>query len=64
MIEAWNKNCVVLIFKFKGDVQVYENYRWIKLISHSITIYEKIIDKRVRSKTSVKENSLGLRLEC
>ena len=57
--EAWRKSCVVPIFKGKGDVQDCGNYRGIKLMSHSMKIWEKIIDKRVRGETTVTRNQFG-----
>ena len=50
---------MVPIFKGKGDVQDCGNYRGIKLMSHSMKISENIIDKRVRSETTVTRNLFG-----
>lgn len=40
------KSFVIPIFKGKRDVQKYGNYRSIKLVSHSIKICKKIINKK------------------
>jgi len=51
---------VILIFKCKGHIQKCGNYKDIKLMSHTIKIYEKIIDKIIIiSKTSVTKNQFG-----
>ena len=36
------------IYKEKGDVQECQNYRGIKLLSHTMKISERIVDKKVR----------------
>jgi len=50
---------MVPIFKGKGDVQECKNYKSIKLMSHNMKIWEKIIDKRIKSETSVSRNQFG-----
>jgi len=56
-VEGKCQKCVVLpILKGKGNIKEYGNYRGIRLMSHSMTIWEKIIDKRIRSETSVIKN--------
>ena len=41
------------IYKEKGDVQECQNYRGIKLLSHTMKIWERIVDKRVRGEVEV-----------
>ena len=57
--ELWRKSILVPIFKGKGDVQVCGNYRGIKLMCHSMKVWEKVIDKRIRSETAVSKNQFG-----
>ena len=59
MPELWRKSILVPIFKGKGDVQECGNYRGIKLMSHSMKIWEKVIEKRLRSETTVSRNQFG-----
>ena len=50
---------LVPIYKEKGDVQECQNYRGIKLLSHTMKIWERIVDKRVRGEVEVAEEHLG-----
>jgi len=38
---------------------MWEPYRSIKLVSHSVKIREKIIEKRIRSEKSMSQNQFG-----
>ena len=46
--EEWRDSVIVPIFKEKGDIQDCGNYRVIKMISHTMKIWERIIDRRLR----------------
>ena len=48
---------LVPIFKEKGGIQDCGNYKDIKMISHTIKIWEIIIDRRLREETSLQEKS-------
>ena len=45
--------------KNKGDAQVCRNYRVIKLLSHTMKLWERVIEKRIRRETIIKENQFG-----
>ena len=53
MPEEWRRSILVLIFKNKGDVQSCINYRGIKLMSHSMKLWERVIEHCLRRVTSV-----------
>lgn len=36
MPKEWRKNCLISIFKGKGDVKKYGNYRNIKLMNYDL----------------------------
>ena len=56
MPEEWRDSVIVPIFKEKGDIQDCGNYRGIKMISHTMKIWERIIDRRgLREETSIGE---------
>jgi hypothetical protein len=38
MPDEWRRSILVLIFKNKGDIQSYTNYRGIKLMNHTIKL--------------------------
>ena len=50
---------IVPIFKQKGNIQDGGNYRGIKMISHTMKIWERIIDRRLREETSIGEEQFG-----
>ncbi|XP_068203645.1 uncharacterized protein [Palaemon carinicauda] len=49
MPEEWRRGLIIPINKGKGDIQECDNCRGIKLISHTMKIWEKIIEKRLRN---------------
>ena len=51
---------LVPIFKKKGDIQECKNYRGIKLMSHTMKLLERIIDRRVRKEVAVSKEQFGL----
>ncbi|GJY43721.1 retrovirus-related pol polyprotein LINE-1 [Tanacetum coccineum] len=56
MSEEWRLGEVAPIFKNKGDAQVCSNYRGIKLLGHTMKLWERVIERRLRRETSVSEN--------
>ena len=48
MPNDWRKSRMVSIFKGKGDVLECNNYRGIKLMSHTMKLWEIIIEARLR----------------
>ena len=48
MPDEWRKSTLVPIFKNKGDIQECENYRGIKLVSHTLKIWERVIESMLR----------------
>ena len=40
MPNEWRRSVVVPICKNKGDIQNCTNYRWIKLLSHIMKLWE------------------------
>ena len=59
MPDSWRNSTMVPIYKGKGDIQDCTNYRGIKLISHTMKIYERIIEQRIRNKTVMSEEQFG-----
>ncbi|GKB28441.1 retrovirus-related pol polyprotein LINE-1 [Tanacetum coccineum] len=56
MPEEWRLSEVIPIFKNKGDAQVCSNYKGIKLLSHTMKLWERVIERRLRRETTVSEN--------
>ena len=63
MSEEWRRSTLVPILKNKGDVQSYTNYCGIKLMSHTIKLWERVIEHRLRRVTSVTQNQFGFMSE-
>lgn len=59
MPEEWRLSMVVPIYKNKGDAQCCINYRGIKLLSHTMKLWERVIDIRIRRQVIVTENQFG-----
>ncbi|XP_046978673.1 craniofacial development protein 2-like [Vanessa cardui] len=57
--QEWCSSSLVPIFKNKGDVQDCNNYRGIKLISHTMKVWEKVIERRLREESEITENQFG-----
>ncbi|XP_061686368.1 uncharacterized protein LOC133506339 [Syngnathoides biaculeatus] len=53
MPEEWRKSVRVPIFKNKGDVQNCENYSGIKMMSHTMKLWERVVEARLRTEVSV-----------
>ncbi|KAK3516864.1 hypothetical protein QTP70_027080 [Hemibagrus guttatus] len=47
MPEKWRRSVLVPIFKNKGDVQSCSNYRGIKLMSHTMKVWERVVEARL-----------------
>ncbi|KAK3534858.1 hypothetical protein QTP86_028556 [Hemibagrus guttatus] len=48
MPEEWRRSVLVPIFKNKGDVQSCSNYRGIKLMSHTMKLWERVVEAMLR----------------
>ncbi|KAL5131500.1 LINE-1 retrotransposable element ORF2 protein [Glycine soja] len=59
MPEEWRRSTLVSIYKNKGDIQNCANYRGIKLMSHTMKLWERVIERRLRKETQVTENQFG-----
>ena len=59
MPEEWRASTLVSIFKHKGDIQECKNYRGIKFMSHTMKIWERVIDKRFREEVTISDEQFG-----
>jgi Reverse transcriptase (RNA-dependent DNA polymerase)/Endonuclease/Exonuclease/phosphatase family len=57
--ETWRTSTTVPIWKGKGDVAECSNYRPIRLLCHSMKIFERIIDARIRNIVTITPNQCG-----
>ncbi|KAK3567883.1 hypothetical protein QTP86_027321, partial [Hemibagrus guttatus] len=59
MPEVWRRSVLVPIFKNKGDVQSCSNYRGIKLMSHTMKVWERVVEARLRQVVEICEQQYG-----
>ena len=59
MPEAWRESVVVPIFKGQGDIQDCSNYRGIKLMSHTMKLWKRILERRLRQMVEISSNQFG-----
>jgi hypothetical protein len=62
MPDEWKRSILVPIFKNKGYIQSYTNYRGIKLMSHTMKLWERVIEHRLKKLTTVFKNQFGFML--
>lgn len=59
MSDEWRRSTLILVYKNKEDIQNCANYRGIKLMSHTMKLWEMVIERRLRKKTPVTDNQFG-----
>ena len=59
MPEAWRRSVLIPIYKNKGDAQCCGNYRGIKLMSHTMKVWQRIIEARLRERVEVGKQQYG-----
>ncbi|XP_047487973.1 uncharacterized protein LOC125038499 [Penaeus chinensis] len=59
MPDEWRESTLIPIFKNKGDIQDCGNYRGIKLMAHTLKMWERVIEKRLREKVDISEQQFG-----
>ena len=59
MPEEWERSVLIPIYKNKGDAQCSGNYREIKLMSHTIKIWERIIKVRLMDSVEISKHQYG-----
>nr|GEX00285.1 hypothetical protein [Tanacetum cinerariifolium] len=59
MPDEWRLSEVIPVYKNKGDAQACSNYRGIKLLSHTMKLWERVIERRLRRESRVSENHFG-----
>ena len=58
MPDEW-RSVLVPIFKNKGDVQSCSSYSGIKLISHTMKLWERVVEARLRCEVMINEQQYG-----
>ena len=55
MPDEWRESTITPIYKDKGDNMNCSNYRGIKLLSHTMKLWERIIDQRLRDIVTISD---------
>ena len=55
MSEEWRNSALVPIFKNKGDVHSCSNYTGLRLLSHTMKMWERVVESRLRHKVMIYE---------
>ena len=59
MPDDWRKSTIVPIYKNKGDAHQCGNYRGIKLTSHTMKVWERVIEARLRRDVEIADQQYG-----
>ena len=59
MPDEWRDNTLIPIFKNKSDIQDCCNYRGSKLMSYTLKMWKRIIERRLREKVEISEQQFG-----
>ena len=61
---TWKTSVTIPIWKGKGDVTNCSNYRPIRLLCHSMKIFERVLDARLRGIVEISTNQCGFVKGC
>ena len=59
MPDEWRKSVLIPIYKGKGDSKECGNYRSIKLMSHTMKLWERIVEARLRQEVVIGDQQFG-----
>ena len=59
MPEEWKRSMLIPIYKNKRDAQCCGNCRGIKLMSHTMKVWERIIEARLRDSVEISKQQYG-----
>ena len=55
MPDEWRRSVLVPLYKGKGDIKECGNYLGIKLMNHSMKLWERVIEARIRKEVTIGE---------
>ena len=56
MSDEWRKSTLMPLYKNKSGIQDYSNYKKIKLMSHTMKLWKKFIEHRLRHHAKIAKN--------
>jgi len=57
--NVWRHSTITPLYKQKGDPLNCNNYRGIKLLSHTLKLWERVIESRLREIVKISERQYG-----
>ena len=61
MPDEWRESTITPIYTDKGDHMNCSNYRGIKLLSHTMKLWERIFDQRLRDIVTISDGQFGFK---
>ena len=59
MPDEWRKSVLIPIYKDKGDSKECGNYQGIKLMSHTMKLWERVVEARLRQEIVIGDQQFG-----
>ena len=59
MSREWKASTVIPLYKNKGDIQDCNNFKGIKLLNHTMKLWERVIERRLRRDVAISDNQFG-----
>ena len=56
MPHEWRHSTIIPLYKNQGDAQNCNNYKGIKLLSHTMKLWERVIEGRLRKIVEISSN--------
>ena len=57
--KEWKESITIPIFKGKGDPLQCDKYRGLRLLEHSMKVWERVLDRRLKEVVSIGSNQFG-----
>ena len=57
--KDWQLSTLIPLYKGKGDPLECGSYRGIKLLEHGMKVFERVLERRLRSKVNISETQFG-----
>ena len=55
MPDEWKRSKLVPLYKSKADIKEYGNFQGIKLMSHTMKLWERVIEARIKKEVTIAE---------
>ena len=59
MPNDWDKSIIVNSYKGKGDAMERGNYRGLKLLEHTMKVFERVLEQHIRKMVNINDMQFG-----